>query len=759
MKVRLLLALLLACAAVHADHKPTLLPAQQAFSFSAVAAADGVLEVAWEIADNYYMYRDKMSFAIVGSGAITANPTLPPGKMQPDPLFGEAEVYFSTFATELAVATDGLRGYTLVARGQGCHLPTGVCYPPTSREVAFTPTTLGDSASSNAPGLVEQLHALINDGFAQPEFLDVDDAFQLAIRDGGVNRLETAFSIAEGYYLYRDKISFRSEGKVRLAEATLPPGELKDDAYFGEIAVLKQDFSAPITLQRLSPQATEIRIHASYQGCAEGGICYAPVDKTISLTLPEIIPAAFAGGDAWGESGAGSPSADGQFIRPTPTPASTTAIAASPGVLLGAFLAGLLLTFTPCVLPMLPILSGTLAGQGGNITRTRGGVLALAFVLGSMLTYAAMGALAGATGDQLQGYFQNIWAIGILSSVLVAMALSLFGFFTIRMPSSVQSGLHNKARNLSASLPLIFCLGALSAVIVGACVSPVLISFLSLAISTSDAWLGARMMAAMALGMGVPLIALGLGAGSLLPKTGRWTETVNHALGVMLIGVAIYLLGALPAVPVLLLWGGLLVIVGIRLGALRRMAADVGGWRRLGKGAGMLLLAWGLAALVGGFFGERDPLRPLPAELFATAETAQQQSAGAGAHAAPFIPVGSAAELDRQFARAAANDKLVMVEYYADWCVDCVRMEKTTFRDPRVVDELQRNFIALRIDVTDPRDRTGSILKKRFGVFGPPATLFFDRTGAPLADSHFYGYRDGDDFHALIISLAQRPAS
>lgn len=604
-----------------------------------------------------------------------------------------------------------------------------------------------------APDTLEQLRALIGEGFEQPAFLDVDDAFQLEIKSIEPNRLETTFAIADGYYLYRDKIKFRSEHGVRVVDAALPPGEIKNDAYFGEIAVFKHDFSAPITLQRAGPATAAINVHATYQGCAEDGICYPPVTKIFSVELPQIIAGALA------QSGDQQPARDNrtfagaQFIRAS---VASTAVAGLPGILLGAFLAGLLLTFTPCVLPMLPILSGVIAGHGKKITRRKGGTLALAYVLGTMVTYAAIGALAGATGAQLQAYFQNIWAIGVLVAVLVVMALSMFGFFTLQVPSFIQAKWQSKTRSLGGSLPLVFVLGAVSAVIVGACVSPVLISFLGLAVSAGNPWLGAGMMMAMALGMGVPLLALGLGAGHWLPKAGQWMETVNRVFGVMLIGVAIYLLGALPGVPVLLLWGTFLIILGVYLGATRLSSspANAGGGQRLIKGVGIVLLVWGVAALIGGFSGGRDLFKPLPAGLFTTVGTSSVTPDEARSLSL-FTRVSNLAELDLEFARAAGDGKLVMLEYYADWCPDCARLEKTTFRDAGVRETLQKNFITLQVDVTDPRDADGKALKKRFGVFGPPAVLFFDRNGAPLADKHFYGYRNSTDFHALITALSR----
>ena len=606
-----------------------------------------------------------------------------------------------------------------------------------------------ESDAAHSTGTLAQLRDLLGDGFAQPRFLEVDEAFQLRIEGVAPDRLQTTFAIADGYYLYRDKIEFRGEHGVRLTAAPLPPGEIKADPYFGEIAVFKHDFSAPVAVtQTQAVAAPTIRVHATYQGCAEDGICYSPVTKTFSVALPALIPAARA--DTGGQS-TSAPTASSATASASSATASALSTV-SPSILLGALLAGLLLTFTPCVLPMLPILSGVIAGQGRDITRLRGMALALAYVFGTLVTYAAIGALAGATGEQLQAYFQNPWALGIFALVLTAMALSLFGFFTLQTPGFLQAGWQNKSRRLGGSLPWVFVLGAVSALIVGACVSPVLISFLGLAVSTGDAWLGAWMMSAMALGMGVPLLAVGAGAGHLLPKAGRWMETVNHIFGVMLIGVAIYLLGNLPEVPVLLLWGAFLVIISVYLGATRR--AGDGGWQKLRKGVGVVLLIWGAAALIGGFFGERNLFRPLPAPAGFFAGDPLQRGDETRASAV-FIRVSDLHELEQQFLRAAGENKLVLVDYYADWCVDCTQMERTTFRDPGVREILTSHFIALQVDVTDPRNENGKALKKRFGVFGPPAVLLFDRGGAELTDKHFYGYRNPADFRALLSAVIQ----
>lgn len=773
-----------------------LLPEDQAFAFHAELLPDNELEVRWTIADGYYMYRDKIEYQIDGQNALAVPLQLPEGKKKNDELFGEVEVYTGIFKLTLPLQNDG--AFTLVADGQGCNEPVGVCYPPITHNISFDPASAENLASatqsSAAPGdtanfgqtesgsellaalvnesaesspsmqssssripepafdsaelaqaekdeqsapqvdSIQQLRDLLSSGFEQPEYLAVDDAFKLSLNQVDAQTLKANFEIASGYYLYRDKMKFVGTGNIGVVQGNLPEGEIKEDEYFGRTSVFRQSIEFPLILERTDNVATQLVVKANYQGCAEQGICYPPVTKSFTFELPTLIAKAEA------------QSSDTALVHSIETTSATDA-GSFMTLLLGAFAAGLLLTFTPCVLPMIPILSGVIAGQGDRLTRSRGGILALVYVLGTAATYAAMGAIAGATGEQLQAYFQNVWAIGILAAIFVVMALAMFGMFELQMPAAIQSRLQSSTSKMSGSIPLVFILGLVSALIIGACVSPVLISFLGLAVTKADPILGAQMMFVMAMGMGLPLIALGFGAGYLLPRAGAWMETVKYVFGIMLIGVAIYLLGVLPQVPVLLLWGVFFIIVSTYLGATQSLPEGTSGWHRLGKGFGTVLLVWGIAALLGGFYGERDIFKPLPATLF-QAGTAEQTQSGSEAHL--FTQVSDLAELDQQFTLAAKENKRIMIDFYADWCVDCIKMEKSTFEDQSVVSILEERYVALQVDVTDPNDEDTKAIKKKFGVFGPPAVLFFDSLGSPLDSKNFYGYQGPEQFLSLI---------
>jgi len=373
--------------------------------------------------------------------------------------------------------------------------------------------------------------------------------------------------------------------------------------------------------------------------------------------------------------------------------------------------------------------------------------LASVYILGTVITYAVIGAVAGATGEQLQAYFQNIWAIGSIAIILGIMALSMFGLFEIQMPTAFQSRLSTHSRGLGGSASMVLVLGALSALIVGACVSPLLISVLSIAILRGDPWLGGTIMSAMALGMGVILIVAAAGATWLIPKSGLWMERVKQSFGVMLLGVAIYLLGAVPAVPVLLLWAPLLIITGVYMGAARNTGENPTGWMLLSKGVGTVLLIWGVLAMIGGFSGNRDILAPISISDW-NARTGVAQSSDT----IVFDKVKTLSALNSEIADSAAQKRPVFIKFYADWCTDCVRMEKTTFSDSAVQAALA-GYRLLKIDVTDPDDPGTKPIKKELGVFGPPAMLFMNSQGVEQREQRLYGYMGPSEFISLLATI------
>lgn len=755
LKVRLfsLLALILGGLNLVQAQDDELLAPDEAFAFKA-ALNDRVIDTSWSIADGYYMYADKLSFAVEGSNATLETFRLPKGKNKNDPLFGDVEIYEGTVAVQLplSMVTDQI---TLNVRGQGCNEPIGVCYPPISHSINLIAANvsvadrlsnsarleLASSEETNSArsdfGSLDELRDLLGAEATQDAFLPVEQAFDLLITSEKDNQLLGNFYIADGYYLYQDKIKFSVAG-VPVSKLQFPTGKIKQDDYFGEVTVHQKDFALPILLG--NAKGGELTIDAEYQGCAEQGICYPPVQKSFTLSMPSLIQSAVAARDE------GSVSTDAE---PTKSWASSKSIWL---LLIGAFVAGVGLTFTPCVLPLIPILSSVIVGQGEQLSKSKALWLSVVYVLGTAVTYALIGAFAGATGDQLQAYFQNIWAISIMAVVFVLMALAMFGLYEIQTPSFIQSRMQQKSQGLKGgSTPMVFVLGLLSALIVGACVSPVLISFLGVAIVQGSPTLGAVIMFAMALGMGVPLVIFALGAGHLLPKAGMWMDKVKYVFGIMLLAVAIYLLEVLPQVPVLLLWAALFIVVAVYFGATQSLPATATGWQKLIKGIGTLLLVWGVLALIGGLYGQRDILQPLPKNLLASWPAAVVGQAQVDSHF--FKRVNDEVELETKLAQAQAEGKYVVIDYYADWCVDCVRMEKITFVDAAVQAKMRDRFMPLQVDLTDPNNADRKALKKRYGVFGPPAMLFIDPNGQQIKNKAFYGYKSPSEFINHISSL------
>jgi thiol:disulfide interchange protein DsbD len=748
-----------------------LLPSDEAYAFSVEVTAQG-LDAKWTIAEGYYMYRDKLSFSLANASGepIEIQYDFPPSKTKADPAFGDVEVYVKHVDFSIPVSSNA-QDVLLTVKGQGCNEPVGVCYPPITHKIPLqllaTNTPAADPLATPAPQMnltpkaddelasITELRDLLGAETADDELLPPDEAFRVSAitdRDG----INVRFDIADGYYLYQNKLKFDSATHV-LNKPVLPEGKLKQDEYFGEVIVYRNQFDALIKLAKANGSETLV-LDTQYQGCADLGVCYPPQNKRFELSIADLI------------SSAQAQSADATPVNPVATYTPPTTATPVPGVsetasgsdtdsnstlwwvLLTAFAAGIGLTFTPCVLPLIPILSSVIAGQGESVTKSKAAILAGVYVLGTAVTYAAIGAVAGATGDQLQAYFQNAWAIGIMAAIFFVMALSMFGLFEIQMPSFIQSRLTEKSQGVKGgTLPMVFVLGLVSALIVGACVSPVLISFLSIAIAKGSASLGALTMFSMAMGMGIPLILLGMGAGHILPKAGMWMDKVKYVFGVMLVAVAIYLLGVLPAVPVLYLWAALFIFVAIYLGATQSLPEGASGWQMLFKGIGTLLLVWGVLALIGAMLGERRIEHPLPEHLFSAAPAGQGYIE---VDSGPlFVRVNSMDELDIQLAAATRAGKNVMIDYYADWCVECLKMEETTFKDPAVRAELRANFVALQVDVTDPNDDKRKSLKKRYGVFGPPAALFFDAQGNQLKDKSFYGFKRADKFLQHLRSI------
>lgn len=619
------------------------------------------------------------------------------------------------------------------------------CFVPVSdAQIRLDPTPRVDS-SSKAPSPPKSIAPLFDTGAVQEQVVSPDEAFKINVTGVAPDALVVRLDIADCCYLYRDKTRFEltGAGAARLGRYTLPPGATKTDEFFGATEVYHRNVDVRLPIYGMSGTAIPA-LHVTYQGCSEKGvaICYPPITKTFELRrVNNVLSAAPVQVEA----------------SLVDTAAPSTGIGKMIVSMFAAFGVGLLLTFTPCVLPMIPILSSVIVSSSDrHLTKLEGGLLSLAYVLGTAVTYSAAGAIAGATGEQLQAYFQHPAVLVAFSVLFVSLALSMFGFYQLQIPAFIQSHLHHHSHRIHVRTKHIkggayfgvFAMGLMSALIIGACVSPLFISVLGVAIANHDPVLGGALMFALALGMGVILIAVGVGAGVVLPKAGAWMGQVKNAFGAMLLAVAIYLLGFIPAVPVLLLWAALFIVTAVFLGATQRLPKDASGWRYLWKGLGTLLLVWGVLALIGGLAGNRDVLNPLPATLFSAQTRAAAESNTPLLQAVKTLP-----DLEDRLAEASNAGKPAILDYYATWCADCVRMENSTFLDTRVREAIASRFVALQVDVTDPNHPESKALKRRFEVYGPPAMLFFSASGQERRDLRTYGYKSPEAFLALLAEL------
>ena len=620
-----------------------------------------------------------------------------------------------------------------------------------------------EGKSFNLMSGLQQLGA--NLGQIEEELLPPDQAFKLTVRVRDADTLIADFVPAKNYYLYRDKVAFKSQDANTLIQGiSLPRGEMKSDVTFGQVEVFHKPFQAIISLKRDPSSTNQLTLAASYQGCNEPiGVCYAPISKLLELTLPaaRAVVGSVAEAVSNNANAARTSSSDELFQ----SPAQSVGIETESNrieqmfesgnfwlILTGFFGIGLLLSFTPCVFPMFPILSGIIANRGHHITKTHGFILALSYVMGMALTYAAAGVAAGLSGAMLSATLQNGWVLGTFALTFVVLAFSMFGFYELQLPGFLQSKLSEEAGHLKGGhLTSVFGMGALSALIVGPCVAAPLAGALLYISQTRDVVLGGSALFVMALGMGMPLLLLGASAGALLPKAGPWMESVKQFFGVLLLGTAIWLISpVIPAVVHMILWATLLIVSAIYLHAVDPLPPSSSGLRKLFKGVGLIALLTGVAMLIGVLSGGRDILQPLSKLSIASVGAVEvgKGNAGVGEHL-PFRRVRSIAELDQQILES--RGQYVMVDFYADWCISCKEMERFTFTDARVQSRL-KGVTLLQVDVTagTPDDLA---LLKRFKLFGPPGILFMDRQGRDIPGVRLIGFQNAESFLTVLNAL------
>ncbi len=548
--------------------------------------------------------------------------------------------------------------------------------------------------------------------------LPPDRAFRFDALPDGTNRVRLNWEIADGYYLYRARIKIvTSSERAQLGAPQMPQGQIKTDPYFGRQEVYHHELVATVPVLRARGGAFELPLQVTYQGCADAGLCYPPINKAVTVNLSS--GAASPGAGSAGSFAAGAPRAGGGVAEQDWF--ASLIRAGNPLVMLGWFyLAGLVLAFTPCVLPMVPILSGIIAGGGRTLNTTRAFALSVTYVLGMALTY---------------------WVLALFAVLFVGLALSMFGLFTLQMPVAIQTRIANLSNRQSAgTFGGVAVMGALSALIVTTCVGPALVGALLVISQTGQVARGGAALFAMSIGMGTPLLVVGASAGRLLPRAGPWMDLVKKVFGVMMLAVAAWMLARIvPERVALSLWAvPALILAWLLWSQTRGRSAATWGLRAAGVIAGL----YGVALTAGSALGGTDPLAPIPA--FA-----------ARVHELPFRSIKSVADLDREVAQAKAQGRGVLVDFSADWCTSCKEMERYTFTDPAVQATLSA-AVLLRADVTQ-NDADDQALLQRFGIFGPPTIAFYGADGQERAQFRVVGYMKAQVFAARARAALHAP--
>ncbi len=575
------------------------------------------------------------------------------------------------------------------------------------------------------------------------EFLDPEQAFVLTVDAVNGTTVRARWDIAKGYYLYRDKFGFavKDSPDVELGTFTSPRGEVKADPNFGSVEVYHQPVTLHLPVTRSDPATRkDITLEVRYQGCADAGFCYPPITKQIAL----MLPAGTAGFIAEESAAASATDAD---IPEQDRYARSLASGNTALTLLTFFGLGVLLAFTPCMFPMIPILSSIIVGQGAGLSTRRAFSLSLTYVLAMALAYTVAGVLAGLFGGNLQAVFQNPWILGSFVVVFVLLALSMFGFYELQLPARWQSKLadvSNKQRG--GSYTGVAVMGLLSALIVGPCLAAPLAGALIYIGQSGDATLGGAALFALSMGMGLPLLAIGTSAGKLLPRAGGWMKAIKAVFGVLLLAVGVWMLERIvPPYVAMVLWAMLLIISAVYMGALERLVPEASGWRKLWKGAGMVLLIYGGLVLLGAASGGKDVLRPMHGSSFMGGASIMAEQP------LPFKAIKGMAGLTRELEAAQAAGKPVMLDFYADWCVSCKEMEKLTFSDP-AVRQVLAGMVLLQADVT-ANDADDQALLKHFGIFGPPSIMFFSADGVEQHTRRLVGFLDAATFKAHVARV------
>ncbi len=757
-----------------------LLKPDVAFQPSLTEISTDKIKASWKIADGYYLYRKRFSFESDTPGITLGTPVFPKGKIKEDPAFGTVETYRHNVSIEIPIMRTNPEPATLSlkTKSQGC-ADIGVCYPPQKRTLTLklaandTPTTPATSPTNKAFNLAKELGiSTLGDSNAP---LPPDEAFAYDISATDKHTLDAHWQITKGHYLYQHKIKFTLvdplEG-ISLGKPVLPEGKKEHDEYFGDIVIYNHDFDVKIPVVG---NAESITVKTSYQGCSKlTGICYPPQHKTQTINLAAAPQ---------NTSTATNKQAAASLVKNTashtsgsPTEADSITLGSAKtittgnsfldkslnskslwSIFLAALGAGLLLAFTACMYPMIPILSSIIVGQGKKVSMLTGLGLSAVYVLALAVTFGVIGAITAsvAGGIGIQAYFQNPWVLTAFALLFIVLAFSMFGFYDIQVPAALQNKLSNLSnKQKGGSLIGVAIMGSLSALIVGPCGGPVLAAMLGYAAASSNVANGFAALFALGLGMGLPLLIVGAGGGKLLPKAGNWMTAVKATAGVILLAVALVILERMPQLfPsgfTMLLWSLLFIISGIYLGAFSSLKPDTSNWYKLWKGLGVAAVIYGAIVMVGGRMGGLTVTDPLYGIKSGSSRThvSSQGNMNMPVEHVMFKRIKSSDDLKKEILLAKQQGKAVMLDFYADWCLYCKGYERYVFPDPSVRHYLDK-MVLLQADVTD-MDKTDEALMKLLGVSLPPAILFFDKNGKEIPASRILGDMKAPAFAAHL---------
>jgi len=689
---------------------------EEVFRYAVFDAGDAI-EIDWAVDDGFYMYQSAFGFESADPAIVLGEPELPEGKVYNDEFLGEQVIYRGNFFIRIpyTVSGDKPASVMLTINSRGC-TDDGFCYmPQTWIETVELEKPVADRGKIDLGGLGSSNSS----DFPPPEEVFFPDVFPV---DG--NTVEIGIRIEPGFYVYKHRISAKSLSPgAQAGRLELPKGKVKHDEFFGESEVYYGEVIGRLAIARATPEAMELELEVGYQGCADGGLCYLPQTRVMKVSLPEA-------GVVSDLSATAAPVSEQNRIAEI--------ISGSPlwFVVAAMFGFGLLLAFTPCVLPMIPILTAIIAGEGDDVTPARGFGLAFSYVMGMAIVYTAAGVVAVAAGAQVQAAFNQPWVLSLFAALFVVLAIAMFGVFDLQMPSSIQGRLASISSNQKSGTVIgAFVMGALSSLIVTACVAPALVAALAVMSQSGDYFRGGVALFAMSLGMGAPLLLVGAAQGKFLPKAGAWMVAVKGAFGFMMLGLAIWLLSRfLPATLIMTMWAVLVFMAGVFMGGLTTLTAESTVPQKLGKGFGGLAIIYGILLVIGAATGGTNPLQPLASVNLGSGDG----QAVASHDELPFQRIKTVADLDREIATASDQGKSVMLDFYADWCVSCKEMEAFTFTDTQVQAALS-DTVWLQADVT-ANDAEDKALLDRFGVFGPPTIIFFGKDGQQRHGYEVVGY-------------------